>query len=409
MDRDAVKQSPSPAPAAPVGASTEKRHPVRAVVYNGPHDVTVTDVPDARIEEPTDVLVRITTTNICGSDLHMYEGRTSVETGTVFGHENMGIVEEVGSAVTRIRVGDRVSVPFNIACGTCRNCTHGWTSFCLRTNPTEGIDGAAYGYANMGPYRGGQAEALRVPFGDVNLLTLPEGTDHENDFTMLSDIFPTGWHGTELARMEPGDDVAVFGAGPVGLMAAHSALIRGAARVFVVDKEHDRLSLADKIGAIPVDFSAGDPVEQIMDATQGRGTDCGVEAVGYQAHDPSGDEHPELVLDNLVQVVRSTGGIGVIGVYVPEDPGAATDQAKQGRIPFEYGTFFSKGQHMGTGQAPVMRYNRQLRDLIVAGRAHPSFLVSHELGLDEAADAYAHFDARDDGWTKVLLHPDGSR
>ena len=192
-------------------------------------------------------------------------------------------------------------------------------------------------------------------------------------------------------------------------MAAHSALIRGAARVFVVDKEHDRLALADKIGAIPVDFSAGDPVEQIMDATQGRGTDCGVEAVGYQAHDPAGDEHPELVLDNLVQVVRSTGGIGVVGVYVPEDPGAATDQAKQGRIPFEYGTFFSKGQHMGTGQAPVMRYNRQLRDLIVAGRAHPSFLVSHELGLDEAADAYAHFDARDDGWTKVLLHPEGSR
>ena len=381
---------------------------MRAVVYNGPHDVTVTDVPDATIEEPTDVLVRITTTNICGSDLHMYEGRTNVEPGTVFGHENMGIVEEVGPAVTRVRVGDRVSVPFNIACGTCRSCTHGWTSFCLRTNPTPGVDGAAYGYANMGPYRGGQAEYLRVPYGDVNLLKLPEGTEHENDFTMLSDIFPTGWHGTELAGLAPGDDVAVFGAGPVGLMAAHSALIRGAARVFVVDKEPDRLALADKIGAIPVDFSSADPVEQIMDATQGRGTDCGVEAVGYQAHDPSGEEHPELVLDNLVQVVRTTGGIGVVGVYVPEDPGAATPEAKQGRIPFEYGTFFSKGQHMGTGQAPVMRYNRQLRDLIVAGRAQPSFLVSHELGLDSAVDAYAHFDARDDGWTKVLLHPDGS-
>ncbi|GEK21119.1 glutathione-independent formaldehyde dehydrogenase [Cellulomonas xylanilytica] len=378
---------------------------MRAVVYNGPRDVTVTEVPDPRIQEPTDVIVRITTTNICGSDLHMYEGRTNVEHGTVLGHENMGVVAEVGPAVTRVRVGDRVSVPFNIACGTCRNCLHGWTSFCLRTNPTPGVDGAAYGYANMGPYPGGQAEALRVPFGDVNLLELPEGTDHENDFTMLSDIFPTGWHGTELAGMAPGDDVAVFGAGPVGLMAAHSALIRGASRVFVVDKEPDRLALADKIGALPVDFSAGDPVEQIMDATLGRGTDCGVEAVGYQAHDPSGDEHPELVLDNLVQVVRSTGGIGVVGVYVPQDPGAATEGAKEGRVAFDYGTFFSKGQHMGTGQAPVMRYNRQLRDLIVAGRAHPSFLVSHELRLDDAADAYAHFDAREDGWTKVLLHP----
>ncbi|MBD8058678.1 glutathione-independent formaldehyde dehydrogenase [Cellulomonas sp. JH27-2] len=378
---------------------------MRAVVYRGPFDVEVTDVPDARIEEPTDAVVRITTTNICGSDLHMFEGRTSVEGGTVLGHENMGVVEEVGPAVTRIKVGDRVSVPFNIACGTCRNCLQGWTSFCTRTNPTEGVDGAAYGYANMGPYAGGQAEYLRVPFADVNLLELPAGDEHENDFTMLSDIFPTGWHGTVLAGQKPGDDVVVFGAGPVGLMAAHSAMIRGAARVFVVDKEPDRLALAEKIGAVAVDFSAGDPVEQLVDATQGRGVDCGVEAVGYQAHDPSGDEHPELVLDNLVQAVRTTGGIGVVGVYMPEDPGAATEGAKEGRIAFDYGTFFTKGQHMGTGQAPVMRYNRQLRDLIVAGRATPSFIVSHELPLDEAASGYEHFDKREDGWTKVLLRP----
>jgi glutathione-independent formaldehyde dehydrogenase len=378
---------------------------MRAVVYRGPREVEVTEVPDPRIEQPTDVVVRITTTNICGSDLHMYEGRTSVEQGKVLGHENMGMVEEVGPAVTRIRVGDRVSVPFNIACGTCRNCLQGWTSFCLRTNPIEGMAGAAYGYANMGPYDGGQAEYLRVPYGDVNLLQLPEGTEHENDFTMLSDIFPTGWHGTELARMAAGDDVAVFGAGPVGLMAAHSALIRGASRVFVVDKEPDRLRLAESIGAQAVDLSAGDPVEQIMDATRGRGTDCGVEAVGYQAHDASGEEHPELVLDNLVAVVRATGGIGVVGVYMPEDPGAADEGAQQGRIGFDYGTFFTKGQHMGTGQAPVMRYNRQLRDLIVAGRANPSFIVSHELPLEQAADGYRRFDDREDGWTKVLLRP----
>ena len=378
---------------------------MKAVVYQGPRDVTVKEMPDPSIRSPRDAIVRITTTNICGSDLHMYEGRTSVEQGKILGHENMGIVEAVGDAVDRIKVGDRVSVPFNIACGTCSNCLTGWTSFCLRTNPTEGMDGAAYGYANMGPYSGGQAELLRVPYADFNLLELPPGTEHENDFTMLSDIFPTGWHGTELAGMQPGDRVAVFGAGPVGLMAAHSAMIRGASEVFVVDKEKDRLDLAGRIGATPVDFSRGDPAEQILDATGGRGTDCGVEAVGYQAHDPSGNEHPELVLDNLVKVVRSTGGIGVVGVYLPQDPGAATEQAQQGRIAFDYGTFFSKGQRMGTGQCPVMRYNRHLRDLIITGRATPSFLVSHELPLDRAAEGYDHFDKREAGWTKVLLRP----
>jgi glutathione-independent formaldehyde dehydrogenase len=379
---------------------------MKALVYNGPYDVSVENVPDARIEQPNDALIRITTTNICGSDLHMYEGRTTVEQGKILGHENMGIVEDTGPGVTRIKAGDRVSVPFNVACGSCRNCLSGWTAFCLRVNPTDGVDGAAYGYANMGPYDGGQAELLRVPYADFNLLSLPAGEEHENDFTMLSDIFPTGWHGTELAGMRAGDTVAVFGAGPVGLLAAHSAVLRGAAQVFVVDKAADRLALAESIGATPVDFSAADPVEQILDATHGRGADCGVEAVGYQAHDPSGQEHPELVLDNLVKAVRTTGGIGVVGVYVPDDPEAADEGARHGRVGFDYGTFFTKGQRMGTGQAPVKRYNRQLRNLITSGVAKPGFLVSHELGLDEAPDAYRHFDKRDDGWTKVLLHPD---
>jgi len=365
--------------------------------------VAVEEVPDATIEAPADVIVRITTTNICGSDLHMYEGRTNVEEGKVLGHENLGIVEEVGPGVQQIKVGDRVSVPFNIGCGSCRNCLTGWSSFCTRVNPTEGIDGAAYGYANMGPYRGGQAEYLRIPFADFNLLELPAGDEHENDYTMLSDILPTGWHGVELSGMQPGDRVAVFGAGPVGLMAAHSAVLRGATQVFVMEKAPDRLRLAEQIGATAVDFSRGDPSAQILDATDGLGVDRGVEAVGYQAHDPSGQEHPELVLDNLVKSVRTTGGIGVVGVYVPENPGAADEGAKEGRIGFDYGTFFTKGQSMGTGQAPAKRYNRQLRDLITAGRATPSFIVSHELPLTDAADGYRHFDKREDGWTKVLL------
>ncbi|HLH99839.1 MAG TPA: alcohol dehydrogenase catalytic domain-containing protein, partial [Acidimicrobiales bacterium] len=216
---------------------------MKAVVYKGPYEVAVEDAPDARIEAPNDAVVRITSTNICGSDLHMYEGRTSVEPGKVLGHENMGIVEAVGAGVERVRVGDRVSVPFNIACGTCHNCEQGWTSFCLRTNPTEGVDGAAYGYAKMGPYDGGQAEYLRVPFADFNLLELPPGDDFELDFTLLSDIFPTAYHGCELGEVGPGHTVAVFGAGPVGLLAAHSARLRGAARVFLVDYQRDRLAL----------------------------------------------------------------------------------------------------------------------------------------------------------------------
>ncbi len=362
------------------------------------------EVPDAKVAEPTDAVIRLTTSNICGSDLHMYEGRTSVEVGKVLGHENMGIVEEVGSGVQVAKVGDRVSVPFNVACGSCRNCTTGWTSFCTRMNPTEGMDGAAYGYANMGPFDGGQAQYLRVPHADYNLLGLPVGTEHENDFTMLSDIFPTGWHGVVLSGMQPGDRVAVFGGGPVGLMAAHSAMLMGASQVFVVDKAPDRLAPGGSIGAIGIDFSAGDPVEQILEHTGGLGVDRGVEAVGFQAHDGSGEEHPELTLDNLVNVVRATGGIGVVGVYVPQDPGLS-EPSSADRVAWQYGTFFTKGQSMGTGQAPVKRYNRQLRDLIIAGRATPSFIVSHEVGLDEAPDAYDKFDRRVAGYTKVLLKP----
>ena len=378
---------------------------MKAVVYKGPYQVAVEEVPQPRIEEPGDALVRIITTNICGSDLHMYEGRTSVEEGKVLGHENMGIVEETGPGVTRVKPGDRVSVPFNIACGTCRNCVGGWTSFCLRTNPAEGVDGAAYGYAQMGPYQGGQAEYLRVPFADFNLLELPQGSEFEQDFAMLSDIFPTGYHGAELAGVAPGDTVAVYGAGPVGLLAAHSCYLRGAARVFAVDLEADRLALAEKFGATPVNLTDGDPAQQIIDATGGAGADRGIEAVGYQAHDHTGQEHPEMVLDSLVTAVRTTGGIGVVGVYLPQDPGAATEGAREGRIGFGYGTFFQKGQRMGTGQCPVKRYNEQLRDLIIAGRAHPSWLVSHEVSLTGAPAAYEKSDQRADGYTKVLLHP----
>lgn len=248
----------------------------------GPFKLSVESVDDPKIEEPNDAVIRITTANICGSDLHPYEGGAPLEAGMVLGHENMGIVEEIGPGVNRVKAGDRVSVPFNLACGTCRNCTAGWTSACLRANPS-GQPGAGYGYPQMGPYRGGQAEYLRVPWADFNLLELPPGDEHERYFTLLSDIFPTGYHGTEMAGVEPGRTVAIFGAGPVGLMAAHSASIRGAAQTFVVDFQADRLALAATMGATPVNLAEADATEAIMDATGGFGVDCGVEAVGYQA------------------------------------------------------------------------------------------------------------------------------
>lgn len=377
---------------------------MRAVVYNGVKDVSVEDVPDAAIEQPTDAVVKITATNICGSDLHMYEGRTNLEPGTVIGHENLGEVVEVGPGVQSLKTGNRVCLPFNIACGFCKNCERGLTGFCLTVNPPSA--GGAYGYANMGPYRGGQAEYLRVPFADFNALQLPEDSvEKEADYVMLADIFPTGWHGTRLAKVQPGDTVAVYGAGPVGIMAAYSAVIQGAAEVFVIDHIAERLALTEKFGATGVDSTKTDPVEHIKEATGGEGVDRGVEAVGYQAHDASGNERSNMTMNALVDVVRPTGGIGVVGVFLPEDPGGADELAKNGQMAFDFGKFFFKGQTIGTGQANVKNYNRYLRDLIHHDKATPSRLVSHNLGLAEAPDAYRHFDNRDAGWTKVVLHP----
>ena len=377
---------------------------MKALVYRGPRKVSIEEVPDAQIEEATDALVRVTSTNICGSDLHMYEGRTSVEKGKVLGHENLGEVVETGRAVTRVRVGDMVCLPFNIACGFCKNCERGLTGFCLTTNP--GNAGAAYGYAEMGPYSGGQAELLRVPYADFNCLRLPEdAAEKEKDYVMLADIFPTGYHATQLADVQPGESVVIYGAGPVGLMAAYSATIRGASQVMVVDRLQDRLALAAEVGAIAIDDSQASPVEQVLALTDGEGADKGCECVGYQAHDPAGHEHPNMTMNNLVQSVRATGALGVVGVFVPEDPGARDAQSKKGEIAFDWGLLWSKGQRLATGQANVKMYNRQLCSLIRTGKAKPSFIVSHELPLDQAADAYRHFDARDEGWTKVILKP----
>ncbi|MBZ5583261.1 MAG: glutathione-independent formaldehyde dehydrogenase [Acidobacteriia bacterium] len=399
---------------------------MKAVVYKGKNSVAVEEVPDPRIEAPSDAIVRITTAAICGSDLHMYEDRSSAQPGTVFGHENMGIVEEVGPDVRGVKKGDRVVLPFNVACGFCFNCSRGFTNACLTANP-EGTT-AGYGYAGMGPYRGGQAEYLRAPFADFNCLKLPgrEGDELEDDFVLLADIFPTAWHATEQAHVHEGDSVAVFGAGPVGLLSAYSSLLKGASEVYVVDRAPERLEKAKSIGATPVDFTNGDPVQQIRDLRKRNtrqmealrpsehkmsGVMCGIDAVGYQAHseDNPDREDPMQTVRNLARIVNPTGHAGLIGVYFPKDPGGVDQSARKGYYEFPLGDFWDKGIGIEMGQAPVKQYNVFLRDMIIHGRAKPSFIISHRMPLSKAPDAYSHFVWRGVGqgkdFTKVVLKP----
>ena len=383
---------------------------MKAVVYKEPFKVAVENVDDPKILHPNDAIVRVTSSCICGSDLHMYEGRTAAEPGIVFGHENMGVIEEIGPGVKERKVGDRVVMPFNLACGFCKNCLGGFTGYCTTVNP--GFAGGAYGYVAMGPWVGGQAEYLQVPFADFNALPLPVGEENEADYALLADIFPTGYHGAELAGVRPGESVSVFGAGPVGLMAAYSSVIRGAAEVYSVDHVQERLDAAESIGAIPINYDEADPVEQIKSMRGGDGTDKGIDAVGYQATKPGSsaaggeqDELPNIVLNQLIQVVNPTGSLGIPGLYVPSDPGGVDENAKQGALSLNFGKLFEKGLRLGTGQCNVKQYNAYLRDLIAAGRATPSFVVSHEVPLDDAPDAYDKFDKRVDGYTKVILHP----
>src|SRR5262252_5381250 len=382
--------------------------------------MAVTDHPKPKLQAPTDALLMVTTSGICGSDLHIYDGRTPLEEGTVVGHEIMGVIEEAGAAVTSIKKGDRVVLPFNIACGYCYNCHRGWTNACLTMNPDA--PSAAYGYAGMGPYQGGQAEFVLVPHADFNCLKLPgkPGDEWEDDFLLLADVFPTGYHATELACVSPGKTVAIFGAGPVGLLAAYSSILKGASEVYVVDNIPERLATAKELGAIPVNFSEGDPVEQLFQLRKRNkgiqqshrpgeekleGVDCVIDAVGYQARD---DENPNKekatqVLENVLRVVNPAGAVGLIGVYIAPDPGAKDEKAKKGIYPFPLADFFDKALSLGSGQAPVKRYNEYLSDLIVNGRAKPSKIVSHRIAINEAPDAYDKFDKRIDGYTKVLI------
>jgi glutathione-independent formaldehyde dehydrogenase len=399
---------------------------MRAVVVRGLGEVAVETVEDARIEAPTDVLLRVTSSAICGTDLHIYEGRMGDVAGMVIGHEPLGVVEEVGPVVVSIKKGDRVTVPTHICCGFCVNCVRGYSDACLTTHP--GNAGAAYGYPGMGPYRGTQAELVRVPFADANCLRLPgePGDDWEHDFVLLADAFPTGYHATEMAWVSPGDTVAIFGAGAIGLLAAYSALhLRGASAVYVVDDIPARLEKAGEIGAVPINFGEGDPVEQILER-RGRaraaggatwrgeqamnGVDCGIDAIGFQAHafaEP-GREDPAAVIHALARLVNPTGRLGIAGVFLPHDARPSGDLEARGDMAIPWADLFRKDITIGMGRDHDERYNTQLRDLIIAGRVKPSFVVSHRLPLADAPDAFRRFDRREDGYIKVVLDPAAS-
>lgn len=393
---------------------------MKAVTYQGPRNMTVEEIEDPTIHEPTDIIVKVTSAAICGSDLHMYEGRSGVEAGTVVGHEIMGVIEEVGDAVQQLKVGDRVVLPFNIGCGQCFNCVRGWTNACLYLNPDAA--GAAYGYTGMGPYKGGQAQKVLVPYGDFNALKLPGKPmdEHEDDFLMLADIFPTAYHACELAKVDTGYSVAIFGAGPVGLLSVMSARLKGAAHIFVIDFHEDRLAKAEELGAIPINFTKDNPTKFIADFVaknhaesmrpgedKMQGVLAGIDAVGYQAldfKDPSHEEHEE-VIEALTELVEPTGAIGLIGVYFPEDPGGNNEDAKKGTYPIPLGALWNKGISIGMGQCPVKQYNEFLRETIVAGESNPGTIVTHHISIDEAPEYYERFDKREDGVIKVVIHP----
>ncbi|HLH72895.1 MAG TPA: glutathione-independent formaldehyde dehydrogenase [Chloroflexota bacterium] len=395
---------------------------MKAVVYKGPRRMVVENVPDPRLEDPRDAIVKVTSAAICGSDLHFYDGCTVTQPGFIPGHEIEGVVAEIGSGVHSIKVGDRVVMPFNIACGYCFNCVRGYPNACLTTNP-QGA-GAGYGYPGLGGYQGGQAEYVRVPFADYGCLKLPgqPGDQWEDDFVLLADIFPTGFHATVLANVQEGASVAIYGAGPVGLLATLSARLRGAGEVYTVDAIPERLQCAKQLGATPIDASQGDPADQILDLRQKntalkqgllpgeekmKGVLCGIDAVGYEAIDywDAHQRQSNIVLEQLIHLVAPTGHLGIIGVYRPEDPCGQTEAIKHGELPIGFGEMWYKGQAVGTGQTPVARYNRLLRDLIVNGRAKPSVIVTQRLPLDGAPEAYAKFCERAPGYVKVVLKP----
>jgi len=383
----------------------------RVVVYAGPGQVAIENTEFPKLEIPREVaqglgikqaaphavILKLVTTNICGSDQHMVRGRTTAPVGQSLGHEITGEIVEIGDDVLFHKVGDICSVPFNIACGRCRMCNEGKTGICLNVNPARA--GAAYGYVDMGGWVGGQAEYVLIPYADFNLLRFPDrdaALAKILDLTMLSDIFPTGYHGAYTAGVTTGSTVYVAGAGPVGLAAAYSAQLLGASTVIVGDMNADRLAQAASFGCETADLSTGDALADIIADILGEPeVDAAVDAVGFEArgHGPDAGEAPATVLNDIMDVARAGASLGIPGLYVTGDPGAVDNAAKQGQIGVRLGLGWAKSHTFVTGQCPVKQYNRQLMNLILADKAHIAKAVNATtISLDDAPRGYAEFD-----------------
>ncbi|HEV2827766.1 MAG TPA: zinc-dependent alcohol dehydrogenase [Pyrinomonadaceae bacterium] len=390
---------------------------MRALCWYGKYDVRVQDVPDPQILNPRDAIIKVTTTAICGSDLHLYDGYIpTMQKGDILGHEFMGEVVETGSAVTNLKIGDRVVVPFTISCGRCFFCQRGLWSACDNSNPNAAMAETLYGFSPsglfgyshmMGGYAGGQAEYVRVPFADVGPTKIPDGLADEQ-VLFLSDIFPTGYMAAENCNIQRGDTIAVWGCGPVGQFAIKSAFLLGAQRVIAIDDNPDRLRMAAKDGlAETLNFSDQDIFEKLKSMTGGMGPDACIDAVGLEAHATSIDalydrakaamflatDRPHA-LRQAIYSCRKGGTVSVPGVY-----GGLLDK-------FPFGSAFSKGLTFKMGQTHVHRYMQQLLELIELGQIDPSFVITHRLSLDEAPEAYQTFKEHNDGCIKVILKPE---
>lgn len=383
----------------------------RVVVYKSPGEVSVENTDYPKLEIPAEVadafgikraaphavVLKVVSTNICGSDQHMVRGRTTAPVGQTLGHEITGEVVEVGDDVLFVKPGDLCSTPFNIACGRCRMCDERKTGICLNVNP--GRAGAAYGYVDMGGWIGGQAEYVMVPYADFNLLRFPDrdqAMEKIMDLTMLSDIFPTGYHGAYTAGVTSGSTVYVAGAGPVGLAAAHAAQVMGASVVIVGDMIGDRLAQARAFGCETVDLSQGaalpDMIEQIVGEPV---VDAAVDAVGFEArgHGADAGEAPATVLNDLMTIARAGAGLGIPGLYVTDDPGGVDENAKVGQIGVRLGLGWAKSHSFATGQCPVKNYNRQLMNMILSDRTQIAKAVNAtRISLDDAPASYRDFD-----------------
>ena len=381
---------------------------MKAVVFHGVGDIRLDDVAEPKIEQPTDALVRVTASAICGTDLHMVRGTMpGMKPGTILGHEGVGVVEALGPDVRNLTKGDRVVIPSSIACGYCSYCRAGYHSQCDNANPNGAAAGTAFfgGPADTGPFHGLQAELARVPLAATGLVKLPDGIDDERAI-LLSDIFPTGYFGADLAEIEDGDTVAVFGCGPVGQFAIASARLHGAGRIFAVDCVESRLEMARRQGAEVIDFNREDPVEVLQRMTGGIGPDRAIDAVGIDAVAPRSGaaaekakqqwvpgNAPAQALDWAVKALAKAGTLAIIGVYPPSDR------------TFPIGVAMNKNLTLKMGNCPHRAYLSTLVDLVASGVIDPAQVLTQVEPMTDAIEAYKAFDRRESGWMKVELKP----